>query len=151
MIEVIGLSNRLFQCKLDGLHECIMFSNQVSDIMVRHFAQRPFHLKHYCKFDLLSAWATKSCIQRLDVKRFSLNLSANLVMRGRVHTRRTLKVLVKKKKKKLMAYQNGRIYIINGRMFLCFMHYLCTRKSKQITWWKKSKLQKKVRTSPRWT
>ena len=44
MVEVIRLSNRLFQCKLDGLHECIMFSNQVSDIMVRHFAQRPFHL-----------------------------------------------------------------------------------------------------------
>ena len=44
MVEVIRLSNRLFQCKLNGLHECIMFSNQVSDIMVRHFAQRPFHL-----------------------------------------------------------------------------------------------------------
>ena len=44
MVEVIRLSNRLFQCKLDGLHECIMFSNQVTDIMVRHFAQRPFHL-----------------------------------------------------------------------------------------------------------
>ena len=44
MVEVIRLSNRLFQCKLDGLHECIMFSNQVSDIMVRYFAQRPFHL-----------------------------------------------------------------------------------------------------------
>lgn len=44
MVEFIRLSNKLFQCKLNGLHECIMFSNQVSDIMVRHFAQRPFHL-----------------------------------------------------------------------------------------------------------
>ena len=44
MVEFISLSNKLFQCKLNGLYECIMFSNQVSDIMVRHFAQRPFHL-----------------------------------------------------------------------------------------------------------
>ena len=44
MVEFIRLSNKLFQCKLNGLYECIMFSNQVSDIMVRHFAQRPFHL-----------------------------------------------------------------------------------------------------------
>ncbi len=44
MVEFIRLSNKLFQCKLDGFHECIMFSNQISDIMVRHFAQRPFHL-----------------------------------------------------------------------------------------------------------
>ena len=44
MVEFIRLSNKLFQCKLDGFHECIMFSNQISDIMVKHFAQRPFHL-----------------------------------------------------------------------------------------------------------
>ena len=44
MVEFIRLSNKLFQCKLNGLYECIMFSNQVSDIMVRYFAQRPFHL-----------------------------------------------------------------------------------------------------------
>ena len=25
-----------------------------------------------------------------------------------------------------MIYQNGRTYIINGRMCLCFLHYLCT-------------------------
>ena len=25
-----------------------------------------------------------------------------------------------------MVYQNGRAYIIYGRMCLCFMHYLCT-------------------------
>ena len=36
----------------------------------------------------------KAIIQRLDVKRFSLNLSDNSVMRGRVHARRTLKGLV---------------------------------------------------------
>ena len=44
MEEVIRLSNRLFLYKFDGLHECVMFSNQVSDIMVRHIEQRPFHL-----------------------------------------------------------------------------------------------------------
>ena len=36
----------------------------------------------------------KAIIQRLDVKRFGLNLSDNSVMRGRVHARRTLKGLV---------------------------------------------------------
>lgn len=44
MIDTLRLSNQLFQYKLDGLRDNIILSNQVSDVIQKHLAIRPFHL-----------------------------------------------------------------------------------------------------------
>lgn len=44
MIDTLRLSNQLFQYKLDGLCDNIILSNQVSDVIQKHLAIRPFRL-----------------------------------------------------------------------------------------------------------
>lgn len=44
MIDTLRLSNQLFQYKLDGLRDNIILSNQVSDVIQKHLAIRPFRL-----------------------------------------------------------------------------------------------------------
>lgn len=44
MIDVLILSNRIFNLKLNGLQESIRQSNQVADIIERNLSKRPFHL-----------------------------------------------------------------------------------------------------------
>ena len=44
MKEILHLSDRIFQYKLDGFIDCIKKSNQVADVVERHLSNSPFHL-----------------------------------------------------------------------------------------------------------
>ncbi len=44
MEEILRLTNRLFQCKIDYFKVGIKLSNHVSEIILKHLSLRPFHL-----------------------------------------------------------------------------------------------------------